>query len=200
MVSTPRTVIFIGRSGSGKGTQGRLLENYLSREEGEFPVLYIESGARFRSFVTGGSPTADISRRVQERGDLQPSFLSIWVWSDILIESFSGKEHLILDGVPRKESEALVLAEALRFYERVRPLVVFLEVSDSIARSRLTARGRHDDGEEETIRTRMSWYESDVVPALEALRADPSLTFVTIDGARPIEDIHEEIIRNVTSA
>ncbi len=198
MESTPRTVIFIGRSGSGKGTQGRLLENYLSQEESAFPVLYLESGARFRSFVEGGSVTADISKKTHNRGGLQPSFLSIWVWAGALIESFTGKEHLIFDGAPRREKEAYVLAEALKFYGRVRPTVVFLDISEACARERLIARGRHDDVDEFSIRSRMEWYETDVLPALEALRRDPHITFLTVDGERTIEVIHEEIIRNVT--
>lgn len=200
MASTPRTVVFIGRSGSGKGTQGRLLENYLSQEESGFPVLYLESGARFRSFVTGGSPTAETAKKTQDRGGLQPSFLSIWVWTGILIDSFTGNEHLIFDGAPRREEEAYVLAGALKFYGRVRPFVILLDVPEEVARERLVARGRHDDTDEFLIQSRMEWFTSDAVPALEALRKDPFLTVLTIDGTRPIEAIHEEVIRNVTGA
>ncbi len=200
MAPTPRTVIFIGRSGSGKGTQGRLLENYLSQEESSSPVLYLESGTRFRSFVTGGSPTAEISKEVQYRGDLQPSFLSIWIWAGALVDSVTGAEHLIFDGAPRKETEARVLSEALQFYGRSRPVVIFLDVSEACARERLVARGRHDDTDEFSIQSRMAWYETDVVPAIEVLRRDPALAFFAVDGNRPIEEIHEDVVRNVTGA
>ena len=99
---TPKTFILIGRSGCGKGTQAELLKKHLEKNVSEFPVLYIETGARFRAFVKGDSYTSLLAREVNDSGKLQSSFLATWMWSNILIEKLTGKEHLVLDGIPRK--------------------------------------------------------------------------------------------------
>lgn len=199
MATLPRTIILIGRSGSGKGTQGRLLETYLSKAEPVHPVLYLESGAKFRSFIEGGSATAALSKENYAKGGLQPSFLSIWIWTDILIGSYTGREHLIVDGVPRKVNEARVLEEALRFYGLPaqaggsRPLALFLDISTEEAHRRLAARGRHDDAFD-SVNSRLGWYETDVVPAIKVLEESPSIDFVRVDGEGSVEDIHRRIV------
>lgn len=55
---TPQTFIFFGPSGSGKGTQARLLIEYLEKKDPERKTVYIETGRRFRDFITEASYTA----------------------------------------------------------------------------------------------------------------------------------------------
>ena len=46
-----QTFIFIGRSGCGKGTQVALLQKYIKTQDYKRPILYIETGERFRQFI-----------------------------------------------------------------------------------------------------------------------------------------------------
>ena len=48
---TPKTYIMIGRSGSGKGTQTKLLKEYIKKQDPETEILHVESGDEFRDFL-----------------------------------------------------------------------------------------------------------------------------------------------------
>ena len=193
----PKTFIIIGRSGCGKGTQAKLLNEYLEQEYKDSQVFYIESGKQFRSLVVVNSYTSTLAREINDSGLLQPSFLSSWVWSNILIEEFTGTEHLILDGIPRKLNEAKILDGALRFYKREKPYFVFINVTEAWSRQRLEERGRSDDKKRASIDTKMKWYESDVLPAVDFFRKNESYNFLEIKGEQTIEKVHEDIIKSL---
>jgi len=190
-MSKIQTFIFIGRSGSGKGTQAKHLINYLESNT-ESPVLYVETGRYFRELLNQPTHTANLARAVSERGDLQPSFLASYLWSHLLIDNFTGIEHLVFDGTPRTLNEAQALDTALKFYKRERPKVILLNVDTECATSRLLARRRPDDSEE-GVKKRLAWYESDVLPAVEYYRAHSGYQFIEISGDRSIEEIHDKI-------
>src|SRR5262245_31273051 len=126
---SPKTIIFIGRSGCGKGTQAKLFIDYLRKSDAEgHQIFYLESGEEFRSFLKGERYTSKLAREVARTGELQPSFLAVHIWSHIMIDQMSGDEHLIIDGTPRTLSEAEVLDTALKFYNRENPLVFLINV------------------------------------------------------------------------
>ncbi|PIQ66299.1 MAG: hypothetical protein COV96_02070, partial [Candidatus Zambryskibacteria bacterium CG11_big_fil_rev_8_21_14_0_20_42_18] len=61
------TIIFIGRSGCGKGTQAGLLKDYIADlDEDKHQILSVESGERFRQFIRGQSFSSELSRKVYE--------------------------------------------------------------------------------------------------------------------------------------
>jgi adenylate kinase len=187
--------IFSGRSGSGKSTQVKLFAEYLG-EKGNQKILQIETGNLFREFVKGNGYTHQLSRDLIERGDLQPMFLTTHLWSNDMVKKFTGTEQLIFDGMPRKLHQAEFLDEALTFYKQKKRYVILINVSREWSEERLNDRGRSDD-QEEYIKTRMDWHESDVVPALDYLRANTSFTFLDINGEQPIEDVHKEIVDKI---
>lgn len=189
----PKTFIVIGPSGSGKGTQADLLQEYLKKESPETELLYVEAGDRFRTFLKGGTHASELSKEIYMDGKLQPAFLSIWVWADLLIESLKGGMHLMLDGSPRKLNEAHVLDEALHFYKRENPYVVFINVSRDWATERLKGRNREDD-KDDSIKKRLDWFETDVKPAIEFFRENPYYNFLEINGEQTIEEVHNEIV------
>ena len=188
------TALFIGRSGCGKGTQSGLLVKYLETGNRVLaPVLYIETGARFREFIQRDSFSSQLSQKIMATDDLQPSFLSTWMWANEFIEKMEEGQHLVIDGSPRKPAEALTMASALRFYGRHRPAVVHLNVSREWSHKHLLARGRADD-DVAGIEKRLNWFDEEVVPAIEFFKHDPNFLFLDIDGERPIEVIHQDII------
>src|SRR3990172_2842261 len=123
----PQTYIFIGRSGCGKGTQAELLEKYLESEGDQ--IFYLESGAKFRNFVSQSGYTAKLSNDIMKRGELQPAFLAIHIWSHLMIEQMDEKKHLMIDGTPRKLAEAKILDEAFKFYGRKDMKIIYFNVS-----------------------------------------------------------------------
>lgn len=189
----PHTYIFIGRSGAGKGTQIQLLIEKL-KSATSHQVLHVETGRSFREFIESNTHTAGLSKKIAAEGGLQPSFLSIWTWSDLLIKDFTGKEHLLFDGMPRRMSEAKILETALRFYNVENPIVIFLDVSEQWAMERLFGRGRADDAKE-AIEHRMKWYDKDVADTVEYMKHNTYYTFLKINGEQTIQEVHADIAK-----
>ncbi len=193
------TFIFIGASGSGKGTQVALLKEYLAKKTPEMPIFYIQTGEHFREFIKGDTYAAHIAREVQEHGGLQPSFLAMWIWSDLFVKNLTGNEHIILDGAPRTLSEAHHLDIAMKFFKREQPTVIYLKVHREWSFKHLMARaekeGRKDDTEE-SINRRLDWFDRDVVPAINYYRRDRDYDFIEVNGEGSIEEVHREIMAN----
>ncbi|MFA6339249.1 MAG: nucleoside monophosphate kinase [Candidatus Paceibacterota bacterium] len=191
----PQTFIFIGRSGCGKGTQADLLIKALKEKDSSIPIQYLETGNKFREFITQeNNYTSSLAREITSVGGLQPEFLAVWMWSHVFVENLKGGEHLIIDGTPRKLQEAHVLDSAMDFYKREKPYVIYMDVSRDEAVGRLKGRNREDDTKIDSINKRLDWFETDVMPAIEYYKKNPKYKFLDIVGERPIEVIHKELM------
>lgn len=193
---TPQTFLFFGPSGSGKGTQAKLLIDFLKQKDSEHTTLYLETGEKLREFSKGNSFSAQRTKETLESGRLMPEFLPIHLWAQFFVEHISGTEHLVIDGISRRPHEAWILDGALQFYNREHPVIISILVSPEWATERLEERGRVDDKEQE-IKRRMEWYAKNVVPALEHFRKNPYYTFIEINGEQSIEDVHKEILEKI---
>ena len=194
---TPQTYIFIGPSGSGKGTQATLLMDYLKAQDPSVDVFYLETGKKFREFIKLPNHTSELSYEIYKSGARQPDFLAVHLWSHILIESFTGREHLVLDGTPRSLHEAQVLATAMEFYNRIKPVVIYVKVSHAWAEARLAERKRLDDVKPEEVEKRLTWFDTDVLPAVEYFTSNPFFTVLEINGEQTIEQVHADIIKGI---
>lgn len=201
----PQTIIFIGRSAAGKGTQSLLLLDYLQKDMGG-KILYIETGKYFRELITHENLTAQLARDVYMNGERHPDFLATHLWSTALRNEYTGTEHLIFDGAPRSKLEAEMIEGAFGFYDRfniaryAKPKVIFLDVSADWSRERLKSRGRIDEMRKEQIDARIHYFETAVVPAIEYLKADSKFTFLHIHGEQSIEEVHAEILQKLQQA
>jgi adenylate kinase len=192
----PQSFIFIGRSGSGKGTQAELLIEYLKKIDSAHEIIHIESGGELREFIKGPSYTEQVTKKLYDGGGLIPEFIVVYLWAGALIAKFTGNEHLVFDGMPRKVHEAGALNSIFRFYGLTKPWIINIDISPEESTKRLLARKRFDDNEEE-IKKRLDWYESDVVPTMEYYDGNPKYNFLKINGARPVEDIHADIVKKL---
>ncbi len=189
------TIIFIGRSGCGKGTQADLLKNRIfEREEGKRHIIYVETGDHFRQFIRGKNYSAELSKKIYDKDERQPEFLACWMWTNLIINELGPDMHLVFDGAPRARSEAEILTTALQFYKREKPTVIHLNVSRRWSEEHLLKRGRSDDVNIEKIDKRLDWFDKDVVPALEYFKKEPYYRFIEINGEQSIERVHSDII------
>lgn len=191
-MATSQTLIFIGRSGSGKGTQAELLiKRFAKRNE---PVFYVQTGEQFRQFLESDSYSGRLAKTVSLAGNRQPDFLAIYMWADLLVNKFQDPlTHLLFDGSPRSLVEAQAMDTAFIFYQRELVHVIALHISHTCAADRLGKRGRNDD-DEKGIQKRLEWYEKDVVPAIDYYRTNSRYHLVEIDGERSIEAVHADIL------
>lgn len=192
-----QTFIFFGKSGSGKGTQAELLKKYLSEKKGVEPI-YIETGQRFRNFTDQSNYSAELTKEVMSKGGLLPDFLPIWIWTTDLVDKFDGKRDLILDGLCRRPDEAPVLDSAVKFYKLGKPIVLYVKTSDTWSFDRMKERGRKDDTDE-YIKSRLKWFDWNVVPAMSYFHDNEDYNFFEINGEQSIDDVYKEIISKIES-
>ncbi|MBP9856268.1 MAG: nucleoside monophosphate kinase [Candidatus Pacebacteria bacterium] len=189
---SPKTVILMGRAGSGKGTQSVLLKEELKRLSGR-EVFYLEVGSKFRAFVEGTSYSSRKGKETILRGDLMPSFLAVWNWGSSLLDNLTGEEHLVADGTPRMLGEATMFMEAMQFYNRGPIFLLHLNVPEDEVSKRLTLRARHDDSPE-GIANRLKAFEEETKPVLEFFKTAPGVNFIEIDGHQAIPEVHKTIM------
>lgn len=187
-----QTIIFLGPQGCGKGTHAEMLKAHLEKVDPENHVLYFSAGKQLRSFVEGKSYTAELNRSVIEQGGLLPTFLTVHVFADQLMQEMEKHEHLIIDGFPRTDDQVPILDSALRFYKRQTPTVLYINISDQEAIVRLLKRG-HTDDTEEGIRARLAWTREHMEPILKWFRNNPMYRVVEINGEQSIKDVHRDI-------
>ncbi len=188
--------ILIGRSGSGKGTQGALLIAALQKADSGRGVCHIETGAEMRRFIHGETPTQKMAKHITEIGGLQPEFIAIHQWTNALVNRYNATDHLIFNGSPRKLHEAGALDSIFSFYGIEKPWVLYLKVDHDEIYKRLLKRGRNDDTRE-GISRRLAWYETDVAPTVEFYRTNPNYRFLDIDGGGPVDVIHAGIMKRL---
>lgn len=187
--------IFIGRSGSGKGTQAELLIKYIEKKN-KRKILHVETGAFFREFIKKSLYTEVLARKVVESGGLMPEAIAIHMWVDYLVANFTGKEDLVFDGAPRKLMEAELLDGVLEFYNIKKYKVIHINTSKEWCIERLLARGRKDDTKE-GIEKRMDWYDTDVMPSVHFFEKNDKSDFIDVNGEQTIEEVHKELIKKV---
>jgi len=188
-----KTIIFIGRSGSGKGTQAEKMVSFLKKHDSK-KIFHLEAGNRFRNFIVEDDYSSLLAREVSKEGGLQPEFLSVWAWTYELIRNLDKHDHLMIDGTPRRKSEAVILESALDFYSRVNIDIVYLNVSEDWAIERMKKRGRDDDKEMSDMKNRMRWFETEVSAVLDYYRSHKIHNFYEVNGEQSIDKVFEDIL------
>lgn len=189
------TIIFIGRSGSGKGTQAGLLKDWIKENDKENrQILYVETGDHYRKFVGSKTFSAKLANAVYEKDELAPDFIGCWLWGDVLINELEEDMHLVFDGASRTLLEAQVLSSALKFYKREKPTVIYINVSNKWSDDRLLSRGRADDRSLSKINKRLKWFDTEVLPAIEYFKKNKDYRFIEVNGEQKVEKVHSDIV------
>src|ERR1035437_2663967 len=108
----PQTFVFFGIAGSGKGTQVKLLTDFLKNKDG-LDTVYAGTGDGFRQLVNSDTYTANIVKECMSRGELIPDFLANTIFTNILNTSLSPEKNLITDGYPRTVAQSELFTEIM---------------------------------------------------------------------------------------
>jgi len=215
----PQIVILLGRSGCGKGTQAQSLQK-------EFAFNYLGSGKVLRKHAQDKDFTGRRLKKVLDDGTLVPVFLISRIWSQEIEElkengSFKG---LLIDGSPRRLLEARLMSDIFKWYGWKNIKVILIDISEKEAFDRLSKRrvcekcGRvipwlnkfkelkrcnkcggelktRSDDNHEAIQSRMNYYKKEVVPVIKYYKKKRCL--ITIDGERPIEEVYQDIAKQI---
>lgn len=187
----PLTLLFFGSQGAGKGTQVKLLMEYLKKHS-DRGIIHIDMGQELRALRDTGSYAGKLTGEVIDNGHRMPDFMPIFLQTKKIVENLSGEEHIIADGLARGADQTRAFDDAMTFFNRKNFQVISIELSEESSVKRLMARGRNDDTEA-AIRNRLGWYKTDVLPQLELLKSRNRPIHV-IDGEPDIETIHTNIL------
>lgn len=208
----------MGPPGSGKGTQAKLLAK-------KFNLEYVGSGDTLRARQKVGDFTGKKLIEVMGRGELAPSFVIVKILGDVLekIKKQPKIKGLVLDGWTRIIFEAILIDEALNWYEWDKNVkVILLNISRRTSYNRLTKRrqckscGRlipwlgefkklkkcdkcggelitRPDDKMESIKMRLEEYKNKTLKAIKYYKKQGRL--IEIDGEPSIEDVFKDILK-----
>lgn len=184
------TLVILGRSGSGKGTQASFILRRWGRR-----AVHFSTGVFLRRLLTKKNSTTIMARRVIRDGRIFPSWLPAYTWLKELIEKGHGNKHIIFDGAPRRIWEAELLDEVMKWHGRPLPVCIYIDVSEGEVTRRLLVRGRADDTSV-PIRNRMAYFRKDVLPVIN--RYGRARRLIRVNGEGSEREIAQEIFDALT--
>ncbi len=180
------TYLMMGRPGSGKGTQGKLLAQKLGCD------IY-SSGNRLREIAKGHGFVAERVKNVIEKGELLPAWFSSHMFVEVLL-GIGHEDNIIFEGACRRLHEAQAFDETAHWLERPYK-AIFLNISDTEMEKRIADRrkveGRADDASD-TVSHRLVEYTEHTAHAIEFFRQKGVL--VEVDGEHPIDEVHQKVL------
>ena len=180
-----KRLIFLGPPGAGKGTQAKILADYLE-------VPHISTGEILRKAKQEGTPVGLKAKAYMDRGDLVPDSVLQELVQERLQQDDAKTQGWILDGFPRTLPQAEFLGKLLPEINQACDLIINLTVADKILVERLAKRaaveGRSDDTED-VIRNRLVVYQQETALLIDFYQQH----LVTVDGDRSLDIITTEL-------
>jgi len=210
-------IIFLGRSGSGKGTQAELLSK-------KFSLINIDTGDILRALAKKEDKFGTMILKTITQGQLVPAWLVVYCWLNRLLK-IAPEKGVIMEGCPRRLEEAKILEEVFIWLGRENFKVIYLRVPEKEATERLLARRicfkcgrefslyftpqlkkcshcqgklvRRQDDYPGAIKNRMLFFQKKILPVINYFRKKRIL--IEVDGEGSVEDIHQRIFKKLKS-
>jgi adenylate kinase len=212
--------VLLGPQGCGKGTQAKLLLKKFKN------LYYISTGDLFRNLSSQKSDAGKRVKKVVDSGGLPLDNIAITLWMYEILYKINENQGIILDGAPRRVSEAIEIDKIFKFLDRKIDTIVFvLSISEQESINRLTKRrtckdcgqvipwiGKYKDlikcdkcggkliqRADDTIsgiKMRLKLYKQQTIPAINCLKKE-NIKVVIINGEQPIEKVFKDILKNV---
>lgn len=219
-MNKPINFILIGRSGCGKGTQAKFLIKHFGN------MFYVSTGDLFRNLINTDTDTAKRVKKIVGEGGFPLDDLAATLWMHKLAYNLKEEQGFILDGAPRRVSEAQPLDRFLDFLERKETTFnLLIDISREEAFNRLSKRRlcqkcerlipwvgefkelkacdkcggelvTRSDDTPEAINSRLDFYDNRVAKVVEFYESQNRLT--KINGEQSIEDVFKEILQKIT--
>ena len=185
-----RTVLLFGAPGSGKGTQGKILNAMPG-------FRHVACGDVFRA-LDRSSPIGVEFAKYGSGGGLVPDQLTVKLWQSTtqsMVQDgryIPDKQVLLLDGIPRTSEQAGLMKEMIEV-----AAVIHLYINDTMQivqrlQERAALENRKDDANIEVIRYRIEVYEEQTQPVLEIY---PSEKIFRVNATQESEKVTADILK-----
>src|SRR5580704_13482310 len=113
----PITVLFFGSQGAGKGTQVKMLIDFL-KTKSDRGVIHIDMGQELRNLRDTGTYAGVFTGRVIDAGERMPDFMPIYLQTKKIVDTLTGNEHIIADGLARGPDQTRAFDDMMLFFKR----------------------------------------------------------------------------------
>ncbi len=157
-------IVLLGKPGSGKGTQGKLLAK-------EFGLAYISTGKLMRREIAEGTKIGKLAKPYMDKGEIVPDEIPIQL-IEREIKNNPGAKGFVFKGFPRTIVQAYILDGLLERENMAVSSLIEMKVSTLEAIRRLSARSKTDsarpyDASTEMIINRLEQYKEKTVPVID---------------------------------
>jgi adenylate kinase len=177
-------LLLIGAPGAGKGTQAERLAR-------RFGLAHISSGDLLRQHVQEQTPLGQRIRSYVDKGDLVPDGVVMDMLRKPVIAAAESGGY-VLDGFPRTVEQAKAAFAVVQPLGAEVQAAIHLDVPTAELVRRLLTRGRGSDDTTSVIEHRLQVYRKNTIPLLEYYAGREWM--FTVNGARPPDDVHNEIV------
>ena len=165
-----RTVLIFGAPGTGKGTQGKILNQIPG-------LVHVACGEVLRSLDLN-TKLGKVFLEYSSKGEFVPDDIAIQLWRDYIDNLVRDKQfkpaadYLVLDGIPRNLPQARAMDDHIDVRQ-----IIYLRCHDpEVLVNRMKGRAhqekRFDDVNEKVIRHRLEEYEAQTAPTLSYYQLD----------------------------
>jgi adenylate kinase len=216
-MAVARFYVLLGPPGAGKGTQADIIAE-------KCKIPHISSGNIFRENLEKNTELGKKARAYIEKGELVPDDITIGMVEDRLMKEDCAK-GAILDGFPRTPAQAEALADFLSENKGEICCVPYINVEADELIERLSGRWtckaeghvyhtkynppkkegvcdldgsplyQRNDDKRETVEQRIVVYFKQTAPLIDFYKEKGLL--VEIDGAKPIDEVTQAILKVV---
>mgnify|MGYP001162042249 CR=1 FL=1 len=213
-----KVFMFIGKSGSGKGTQIEFLE---SKFKSYFHITT-------SSLITNSSgPFSKEAKKIVEDGGLVPSWFVIYLLTNELLKLSQSKKKfqaIFFEGSPRSLVEAQLLDQIIWSLFNIKPIPILIDVTDKEVKNRLLIRlvckkcnkpvppellganpkkcsycggplEKRKDDNLSAINNRLKFFKDEVVPALVYYQMQKRL--IIINGQGSVKEVSQRLLKSL---
>lgn len=181
-----RSIVFIGKIASGKGTQANMVLSHFGG------VLY-SNGNKLREVAQDPSVFGRKMKEIYEAGDFLPEWVASY-WMTHALVSQHADELVVFEAVAKKPHEAELFHEMHEYLGR--PYIVFhIDVSDEVVMERSKARARDIVDEAHSVEKRLEGYREHTMHSIEVFKEKGTL--IEIDGAQDPEAVKAVIFEHL---
>jgi len=213
----PLNILLLGLSGSGKGTQAKMLAE-------KFGLKHLQTGETLRGIIKSGSEFGKQIAEIINQGGFVPYQWVIKI-SKEEIAKLDQDQGIVMDGFVRKLPEAKEIHKTLAEHNRALDYVFLIDISDEEAIKRLSKRRickkccrlfivgttidknetkcpdcggeiyqRRDDTPK-GIKKRIAEYKKETLPVIEFFKERGDL--IVVNGEQSVGEVFEEIVSHM---